>query len=242
MIDYALSHSIVLELECPVQGTDVAALPYWPLAAGWENRVFRTTANFNTVCQGTSLAYVKSCLKLYGPMMIHMEADSDFYPDPGENRGGHQVVLVGYHDNLPGENAPGGGYWIVKNSWGLGGYNSYCGPGYEPSPTPRSLPTKIGAFCRQPGRHALSGPVYYNGAMATVTWKGGSGAWTSGGSNWSGVDQYGTSIPTYAWENKESTATFNASAGTTITLRGTVVAHATDRQFRGDRLRVQRDQ
>ena len=225
VFDYALNHSIVLELECPVQGTDVGALPYWPLAAGWENRGFRATANFNTVCQGTSLAYVKNCLKLYGPMVIHLQADSDFYPDPGENRGGHQVVLVGYHDNLPGERL-GGGYWIVKNSWGLGGYNSFCGPGYDAIDYD-SQPSyeDWGIFAANRDVNAISGSVYYNGAMATVTWKGGSGTWSSGGNNWSGVDQYGTSLPTYAWENKESSATFNASAGTTITLNGTVIAH-----------------
>ena len=61
--------------------------------------------------------------------------------------------------------------------------------------------------------------------MATVTWKGGAGTWKSGGGNWSGVDQYGKSLPTYAWENKETSATFNASSGTSITLSGTVITH-----------------
>ena len=63
----------------------------------------------------------KGCLKTYGPLTIHLEADNDLYnPGPGADRGGHEVVIVGYHDNVPGENAPGGGYWIIKNSWGAG--------------------------------------------------------------------------------------------------------------------------
>ena len=58
--------------------------------------------------------------------------------------------------------------------------------------------------------YGITGPVYFTGAMATVTWKGGSGTWSSGGNNWSGSDMYGNSLPTYAWENKETTAIFNA--------------------------------
>ena len=58
-----------------------------------------------------------------------VEADTDWYnPPPGTDRGGHVVVIVGYHDNLPGENAPGGGYWIIKNSWGSG--DGWNGNGY----------------------------------------------------------------------------------------------------------------
>ncbi len=71
----------------------------------------------------------------------------------------------------------------------------------------------------------LNGAVYYTGSMATVTWKGGSGTWSAGGNNWGGADQYGNSLPTYAWENKETSAIFNASGGTSISINGKVIAH-----------------
>ena len=61
--------------------------------------------------------------------------------------------------------------------------------------------------------------------MATVTWKGGSGAWSLGGNYWSGTDMYGNSLSSYAWDNSEASATFNASSGTNITISGPVVAH-----------------
>ena len=60
--------------------------------------------------------------------------------------------------------------------------------------------------------------------MATVTWGGGTGTWASGGSNWSGSDQYGNTLATYAWENKETAATFNTVGGS-MSINGTVIAH-----------------
>ena len=61
--------------------------------------------------------------------------------------------------------------------------------------------------------------------MATVTWNGGSGVWSLGGSSWSGTDMYGNSLPSYAWNNSEALATFNPSAATDVTISGPVVAH-----------------
>lgn len=50
-------------------------------------------------------------------------------PLPGEEpRGGHAMCLVGYRDD---ENAPGGGFFIVRNSWGEGwAYNCEQGAGH----------------------------------------------------------------------------------------------------------------
>ena len=51
--------------------------------------------------------------------------------------------------------------------------------------------------------------------MATATWTGGAGTWALGDSTkWSG----------YAWENKETAATFGGTAGT-VTVSGAVIAH-----------------
>jgi fibronectin-binding autotransporter adhesin len=226
-MDYLTTHGVVLESECPYQAgsTDVGISPYWPLASGWQNRVFKANSDWTTVSQGSSLGSVKAYLKLYGPMTIHLEADSDFYPNPGSDRGGHQVVIVGFHDNLPGESAPGGGYWIIKNSWGDGGYDSYCGPGYDAI-----------AYASQPSYEdwswiwiynrdvsALTGAVTFTGPSATVTWTGGSGVWTLGGNTWTGSDMYGNYLPNYAWDNFEPCATFNPSGSTNVTINGPVV-------------------
>lgn len=46
-------------------------------------------------------------------------------------QGGHAVVVVGYQDD---PEYPGGGYFIIRNSWTLWGYESPFGPGYGTLP------------------------------------------------------------------------------------------------------------
>ncbi len=145
------------------------------------------------------------------------------------------MVIVGFHDDAA---VPGGGYWIIKNSWGSGWnpngtgtiQDGYGAIAYGTQPTYEDMYYDWwDIFHDNPHYNrdvnGIDGAVYYTGSMATVAWKGGSGTWSSGGNNWSGVDQYGTALPTYAWENKETSATFDASSGTSIALSGTVIAH-----------------
>ena len=139
--NYAVTTGIVTESELPY--TQQNTSPLWPLAAGWQNRVYRATSDNVTIAQGTNLGYVKACLENVWP------AD-----DPLQRAGGlvqssqrqqrlkketTRVVIVGYHDNVGSENAPGGGYWIVKNSWGFTGGTAmgYSPTGTARSPTPR---------------------------------------------------------------------------------------------------------
>jgi C1A family cysteine protease len=50
-------------------------------------------------------------------------------PLPGEKKlGGHAMCMVGYVDD---QQVPGGGYFIVRNSWGEAfGYDGEVTPGY----------------------------------------------------------------------------------------------------------------
>ena len=136
--NYAVTTGIVTESELPY--TQQNTSPLWPLAAGWQNRVYRATSDNVTISQGTDLNYVKACLKAYGPLTIHCSVPGDWYDlQDSSGSGNHEVVIVGYHDNLPGENAPGGGYWIVKNSWGYwwngdGNHNGYGEIAYASEP------------------------------------------------------------------------------------------------------------
>ena len=57
-INYALSTGIVLESELPY--TQQNTSPLWPLAAGWQNRVFKGTYADITIAQGTNLTTVKN--------------------------------------------------------------------------------------------------------------------------------------------------------------------------------------
>ncbi len=224
---YAVSTGVVLETELPY--TQQNTSPLWPLAAGWQNRVFKGTYTDITIAQGTNLATVKNALKAYGPLTIKLTTPGDWYncqDDPGTS-GSHEVVIVGYHDNVGSENAPGGGYWIVKNSWGAtwngdGNHNGYGEIAYATDPSYSDW-SWLGIYNNNVT--GFNGPVYFTGAMATVNWTGGSsGAWTLGGNLWSGVDMYGNSLPAYAWNNSEAVAVFNG-AGSAIPIIGPVVAH-----------------
>ena len=118
-LNYMTSHGVVLDSEIPTIRTDnrQAGDPW--LSAGWENRVFKSTSNYNEFAEDTNLGYIKACLKTYGPLTLRCEVDNDFYdPAPGGYRGRHAVVIVGFHDNVGGENAPGGGYWIIREQLG----------------------------------------------------------------------------------------------------------------------------
>ncbi len=53
-------------------------------------------------------------------------------PFPGETPvGGHAMAIVGYVDD---EKSPGGGYFVIRNSWKDWGYDSVWGPGYGTIP------------------------------------------------------------------------------------------------------------
>jgi C1A family cysteine protease len=66
---------------------------------------------------------IKNAVYTYGPLVVAMNVYSDFYAyksgvytyTSGSYQGGHAVLVVGYADDA---SSPGGGYFIVKNSWG----------------------------------------------------------------------------------------------------------------------------
>ena len=51
VLNYFTSHGVVSEAECPYQpaSPDTGVTPYWPLATGWANRVWKSTSNSNGV-------------------------------------------------------------------------------------------------------------------------------------------------------------------------------------------------
>jgi len=67
--------------------------------------------------------YYSAAVKRYGKITM---------PLPGEEaNGGHAMAMVGYQDD---EEAPGGGYFIIRNSWQPWAYDSAWGEGYGTIP------------------------------------------------------------------------------------------------------------
>ena len=195
VLSYFTSHGVVSATECPYQPSspDTGIAPYWPLSSGWQSRVWKSTSYWDFCTNDTST--MKAYMKQYGPMEVGLMSTYDLYSSVAslETRyskqvsdTNHQVSLVGYCDDAK---VPTGGYWIVKNSWNAGWGDS--GYGYIPYGNLESH----NDIC------AITGAVYYTGAMAAATWNGGAGTWTNGGANWSS---------SYVWQNQETAATFAA--------------------------------
>ena len=70
VLNYFTSHGVVSEAECPYQSSspDVGIAPYWPLASGWESRVWKSVSNLNQFTNNTNV--MKSYLKTQGPLEV----------------------------------------------------------------------------------------------------------------------------------------------------------------------------
>ena len=212
---YCCTHGVVSEAECPAETNSAywdspAPGDPWPLASGWQNRAWVSTGDLTPFVTQTTDG-IKAALKSQGPLLAGILASNDLYRSVADvenhslyrqpvNAVDHAVVIVGYQDDPA---VVTGGYWIIKNSWGTGEGQT----GYDFIP--------YGNIENHLSTQAYSGPVYYTGAMASATWSGGAGTWAAGDSTkWSG----------YAWENKETAATFSGTGGA-VTVSGSVIAH-----------------
>jgi C1A family cysteine protease len=127
-LQFLVDTGIVTEEELPYTAEDDS--PYWPLAEGWEDRVYTITGYEKLLDVSTD--NVKTMLRTCGPLVASMYTPDDWIPRPdsapptsAEPTGGvnHTVSVIGYMDD---DLIDGGGYWIIKNSWGTGyGDNGY---------------------------------------------------------------------------------------------------------------------
>jgi autotransporter-associated beta strand protein len=225
VLNYFTSHGVVSETECPYNSTspDVGVSPKWPLTSGWQNRAWKSTANLNDFTNDTNT--MKAYLKSSGPLEVGIWAGHDLYTSvsdmvanyraPDASGFDHEISLVGYYDDA---SIPTGGYWVIKNSWGYSNTNltDYGNNGYYLIP--------YGNIEVHNDVSAITGGVYYTGAMATATWTGTTNStWdTTYGNrrNWS------KSGANYQWANQETQANFTSSATRrTITISGSAIAH-----------------
>ncbi len=122
---YFQSTGLVTESAYPWRSSsDQSTWPNWSAVSSQissgEIGTCKTTSSRNWIKESTDL--IKADLKNYGPLGVAITVDNDWYNPAGinNNRAGHEVVITGYHDNVGSESTPGGGYFIVKNSWGNG--------------------------------------------------------------------------------------------------------------------------
>ena len=79
VLSYFTSHGVVSEAECPYQSSspDTGIAPYWPLASGWQSRVWKSTSNLNDFTNDTNT--MKAYLKSTGPLEVGLWASHDLY-------------------------------------------------------------------------------------------------------------------------------------------------------------------
>ena len=143
-LNFFVSTGIVTEQELPYAGQDPS--PDWPLAPGWEDRVFKATSVRRWV--PPDITTIKYYLQTYGPLTTGIDTTIDWYwpDDPPVVVGGgggaddsvgrgatdnpvgyssdeplgaidHAAVITGFVDD---DTMAEGGYWMIKNSWGVG--------------------------------------------------------------------------------------------------------------------------
>jgi autotransporter-associated beta strand protein len=235
ILKYTTAHGIVSATECPRDEVDTESPGSgdpWPLATGWENRVFKT-ANY----QWVALADLKNAIKTTGPIEMGFNAGCMYgsvadmvanYQPLSNNGDNHTVSLIGFHDD---SSLPSGGYWIVKNSWDT----SWGDGGYGYIPYGSSVDINQHTYALGPTYYA--GPMYhtgawdatgadYTGTAATNTWKGTTSAVWDTNSGTSGNWNNNSTHTAFTWVNQELQAVFdNTGSNRAITVGGTVIAH-----------------
>jgi len=111
-------------------------------APGWQDLASTIDSWTYITTYSASVSAIKDALYTYGPLVTTFDVYNDFYSYKGgvyehvdgSYLGGHAVLLVGYTDDA---SVAGGGYFIVKNSWGTSwGESGYFNIAYSQVTSP----------------------------------------------------------------------------------------------------------
>ena len=133
---YFTDNGVTNEATLPYNQLDTS--PYWPLAepyqlygvSAYQNWLSCTTSNLKTylVNEGPLVTFIDAATDWYWPASATGVIDTslpEYYQALYDETGAayHAVVIAGFIDDA---GVDGGGYWIIKNSWGAGwGYSGY---------------------------------------------------------------------------------------------------------------------
>lgn len=136
-----------------IRGTGLPPESYFPYTAastdntcgraqyGWQDNTYRIGTWSYVTTTSASISAIKNALAS-GPLVTTFDVYDDFFSykggiyeyATGSLAGGHAVLLVGYTDD---NTVSGGGYFIVKNSWGTGwGEGGYFRIAYSQAASP----------------------------------------------------------------------------------------------------------
>ncbi len=225
-MNYFTSTGVVTEAELPY--TQQSTSPDWPLTSGWQNRVAMCTS-WSSVPADVST--IKADLKIDGPLSACIYSGDLNSETLGTSSLDHAILIVGYVDN---SSWAGGGYFIIKNSWGATWNGNGFGDVAYSNITRQGVIDAITGAAYYTGTMYFSGtdetnPAnYHTGAAAIATWTGtGTG---SSNSTWSTSATHDWSIggTAFTWVNQEVGAVFDStspSSKRSITISGTAIAH-----------------
>jgi len=166
-------------------------------AANWQAATDKISA-WEWINSGTvpDIPTVKNALYSYGPLVASMRVYSDFYSygggvytyTSGPFEGNHAILLIGYADDAT---VPGGGYFIVKNSWGQSwgeGFNGQPGGYFKIAYGESAGPTQFAhnLLAYDTAVQTCSYAISSSGAtLGSTSGSGSVGVITSGSCTWS---------------------------------------------------------
>jgi len=193
---------------------------------GWQNDTYRIAAWSYINTTSVSVSAIKNALYTFGPLVTTMDVYSDFYYyaggvyeySSGTYQGGHAILIVGYVDDA---SVAGGGYFIVKNSWGSGwGSGGYFSIAYSQTTSPVYFGEWTIAYQKPASSPAAPGNLTataVSSSQINISWADNSSDETgfkiercqgSGCSNFAQIATVGENIKTYSNSNLLGNTTY----------------------------------